>query len=64
MKVKDFLKKVNVGRLDIPVYLREGALGKSRKAWGPDFNGGYSDEADRTVVSIDIKASQVTVFYK
>lgn len=64
MKVKDILKKVNVGRLDIPVYLQEGAFGERRKAWGPDFNGGYSKEADRTVVSIDVKSSHFTIFYK
>ncbi len=64
MKVKEFMKKVNVGRMDIPVFLREGALGEMRKAWGPDFSDGYYKEMDRTVVSFDLKSDGITVFYK
>ena len=64
MKVKDFLKKVNVGTLKLPVYLQEGICGEPRKAVSFDFGDYNYDEMDRTVSSISIREDRVIVYYK
>ena len=64
MKVHEFMKKINAGRLNIPVFLQEGIGGEPRKAWGPDFFDGYYDEKYKTLQSITITDKGVTVYYK
>lgn len=66
MKVKDFMKKVNIGTLKLPVYLQEGISGTPRKADNWDFNPNdyYKKEHDRTLESISILSDKVIVYYK
>lgn len=64
MKVKEILKKVNYGRLKLPVFLQEGISGEPRKAISFDFAGYPFKESERTVQSISIEADKVIVYYK
>jgi len=65
MKVKDFMKKVNIGTLKLPVYLQEGHSGTPREANNWDFmpNDYYAKEHDRTLQSISILTDKVIVYY-
>lgn len=65
MKVKDFMKKVNIGTLKLPVYLQEGNSGTPREAKNMDFkpNVYYAKEHDRTLQSISILTDKVIVYY-
>lgn len=66
MKVKDFMKKVNIGTLKLPVYLQEGINGEPREADNLDFkpNDYYKKEHDRTLESISILSDKVIVYYR
>ena len=64
MKVKEFAKKVNAASAKLPVYIQNGIAGDQRALTGPDFNGYYFPEEDKTVCSISIEADKIIVYYK
>ena len=64
MKVREFLKKVNYKTAKIPVYLENCNGDNRRKAISFDFAGYYSEEAEKTVKSIDLRADEIIVQYK
>lgn len=64
MKVKEFMRKVNAITLKVPVYLKNAETFECREAESWDFGDYYYDEKDRTVKSIDIQPTGITVYYK
>ena len=64
MKVKEFMRKINVYTMRIPVMLTDWYTGELRVADLTDFGDYYYKEMDKTVKSIDIQSDRVTVYYK
>ena len=64
MKVKDIVKKINYATAGLPVYVQEGAFGKSRKLVSFDYADYFYDEKDRTVWSISVRTDRVIIHYK
>lgn len=65
MKVRELTKKINGCTVKQPVYLQQiWEPGTKREAVSFDFAGYYSDEADRTVVQVELRKDGLYIYYK